>query len=415
MSVLRAVNLSAGPCALPESVLLEAAKGLLDFNGLGVGIAEISHRSPEFITLLTEVEGLIRTQLDVPQTHTILFTQGGASLQFPAIVYNLLARHRLLYPDLDEEERVMDYVLTGRFSHFAVEEARRLGGAHTNVAVDARVYSKDGKSFDNIPSHDSYEFSPDPALIFYCDNETIDGVQFSNDMASSISFPFHLLPKLPPLVADYSSSFMSRPIPHLADHAVIFASAQKNIGPAGLTVLIVRNDCLVDVNAAAKLGATPVPEIMAYKTLADNFSVYNTAPVLAIYITGLVLRRSEAMGGVRYFEEVNKRKAEKLYAVIKEGEAKGLLYARVREGAGRSVMNAVFDFTSSDAEARFVSGAEARGIRGIKGHPLVTCTRLSIYNAVTEEQVDVVVAYMKEFFAQLLFDLDSQASYTARL
>jgi phosphoserine aminotransferase len=371
MAESRAVNLSAGPCALPESVLHEAAKGLLNFNGIGVGIAEISHRSPEFTTCIREVEGLIRKQLDVPQTHSILFTQGGASLQFSAIVYNLLARHRLLHPDLPESERMMDYVLTGLFSDLAHREAQRLGGGRVNVVVDARAHSQDGKSWDNIPPHDAYRFSPDPALIFYCENETVDGVQFSNDAASV--FPFHLLPEdvLLPLVGDYSSSFMSRPIPRLADHAVIFASAQKNIGPAGVTVLIVRNDCLVDVEAAAKLGAAPVPYAMAYKTLSDNFSLYNTPSVVAIYITGLVLRRSQELGGVQYFEEVNKRKAEKLYAVLKEGESKGVLRLRVKEGHGRSLMNVVFDFGDRDVEARFVSGAEARNIKGIKGHPCV--------------------------------------------
>ncbi|KAJ7685704.1 pyridoxal phosphate-dependent transferase [Mycena polygramma] len=395
----RVINLSAGPCALPESVLHEAAKGLLNFNGTGIGISEISHRSPEFSAFLAELEGSIRAQLDVPQTHSILFTQGGGALQFSAIVYNLLARHRLLHPNLPDEERVLDYVLTGWFSEIAVNEAQRLGGAQVNVVADARLYSK-GKPFDNIPPHEAYKFSPNPALIFYCENETVDGVQFSDDPASPTSFPFHMLPELAPLVGDYSSSFMSRPIPHLADHAVIFASAQKNIGPAGLTVLIVRNDCIVDVEAAAKLGAAPVPYTMTYKTFSDHGSLYNTPSVFAIYVTGLVLRRSQALGGVKYFEEVNKRKAEKLYAVVKEGEVKGVLRARVPEGAGRSLMNVVFDFNVRDLQTRFVSGAEARGIKGIKGHPLVIGTRLSIYNAVTEEQVDAVVAYMKDFLAQ---------------
>ncbi|KAJ7508376.1 pyridoxal phosphate-dependent transferase [Mycena galericulata] len=421
MSESRVINLSAGPCSLPESVLHEAAQGLLNFNGTGIGIAEISHRSKEFNAFLVEVEASIRRQMDVPQTHSILFTQGGGALQFSAIVLNLLARHRLLHPDIADGERNMDYVLTGWFSEIAVREARRLGGGQVNVVVDARAYSKDGKSFDNIPPHEAYKFSRDPALIFYCENETVDGVEFSNDAESPTFFPFHLLPKdtLLPLVGDYSSSFMSRPIPHLADHAVIFASAQKNIGPAGLTVLIVRNDCLVDVEAAAKLGAAPVPYTMAYKTLSDNFSLYNTPSVLAIYITGLVLKRSEQLGGVKYYEEVNKRKAEKLYAVIKEGEAKGLLRARVNEGSGRSLMNVVFDFGDRGVEAKFVTGAEGRGIKGIKGHPcvhyqlalkveqclpfrfvrLVLGTRLSIYNAVTEENVDVVAAYLKEFLA----------------
>ncbi|KAJ7285721.1 pyridoxal phosphate-dependent transferase [Mycena rebaudengoi] len=398
MSDSRVINFGAGPSALPESVLQEATKGLLNFNGTGIGIAEISHRSKEFTSFLAEFESSIRTQLDVPDTHSILFTQGGGSGQFSAVVLNLLARHRLLHPDLPTDERLMDYVITGSWSKKAAEEARRLGGGKVNVASDARPYSNDTKSFDNIPAHETYAFSPDPALIYYCENETVDGVEFSNDPASPASFPFHLLPKntLLPLVGDYSSSFMSRPIPHLADHAIIYAGAQKNIGPAGLTILIVRKDCLVDVDAAAKLGAAAVPLTMAYKTLADHSSVFNTPAVLPIYIAGLVLRRSKELGGVQYYEALNKRKAEKLYAVIKEGEAKGLLKAKVKEGSG-SLMNVVFDVLGDGAEAKFIAGAEAQGMKAIKGHRSVGGIRVSLYNAVTEEQTDLLVAYIKKF------------------
>ncbi|KAJ7105760.1 pyridoxal phosphate-dependent transferase [Mycena crocata] len=401
MSDSRVINFGAGPSALPESVLQEATKGLLNFAGTGIGIAEISHRSKEFTAFLAEVEGLVRTQIDVPQTHSILFTQGGGTGQFSAVVYNLLARHRLLHPDLSNEERALDYVITGSWSKKATEEARRLGGGTVNVVADARASSKDGRSFDNIPAHDAYTFSPDPALIYYCENETVDGVEFSNDASSQASFPFHLLPKntLLPLVGDYSSSFMSRPIPHLADHAVIYAGAQKNIGPAGLTILIVRKDCLVDVDAAAKLGAAPVPVTMAYKTLADNSSVYNTPAVLPIYIAGLVLRRSAELGGVKYYEDLNKRKADKLYAAIKEGEQKGVFRAKVKEGSG-SRMNVVFDVVGDGAEARFISGADALGMKAIKGHRSVGGIRISLYNAVTEEQTETLVAYMKDFLTQ---------------
>ncbi|KAF7363335.1 Phosphoserine aminotransferase [Mycena sanguinolenta] len=401
MSDSRVINFGAGPSVLPDSVLQEAAKGLLNFNGTGIGIAEISHRSKEFVAFLAELEGQVRSQLEVPETHSILFTQGGATGQFSAIVLNLLARHRLLHPDLSNDERAMDYVVTGSWSKKAAEEARRLGGGQVNVAVDARPYSKDGKSFDNIPAHDTYTFSPNPALIYYCENETVDGVEFSNDASSPASFPFHLLPQntLAPLVADYSSSFMSRPIPRLADHAIIYAGAQKNIGPAGLTILIVRKDCIVDVDAAAKLGAMPVPITMVYKTLADNNSLYNTPSVLAIYISGLVLKRSAELGGLKYYEEVNKRKAEKVYAAIKEGAEKGVYQAKVKEGSG-SLMNVVFNVLGEGAEAKFLSGAEARGMQALKGHRSVGGIRASLYNAITEQQVDMLVAYMKEFLEQ---------------
>lgn len=365
----RVINFGPGPSALPVSVLEEAAKGLLNFNGTGIGIAEISHRSKEFTAFLSNFESLIRTQLDVPSTHSILFTQGGGTSQFSAIVMNLLARHRLLHPNLKDEERNVDYVVTGSWSKKAAEEAKRLGGATVNIAADARPYSKDAKSFDSIPPHSAYSFSPDPALVYYCENETVDGVQFSHEESSPTSFPFHLLPKttLLPLVADYSSSFMSRPIPHLADHAVIYAGAQKNIGPAGLTIIIVRQDCIVDVDAAAQLGAAPVPIMMAYKTLADAGSLYNTPSVLPIYIAGLVLQRMHDLGGTAYYEAVNKRKADKVYAAIAEGEAKGLLRGKVQEGS-RSWMNVVFDVVGDGAEAAFLSGAEAKGMKGLKGH-----------------------------------------------
>jgi phosphoserine aminotransferase len=369
----RVINFGAGPSALPLPVLKKAAQGLLNFNDTGIGIAELSHRSEEFFAYLTNVESLIRTQLEVPPTHSILFTQGGGNTQFSAVVLNLLARHRLLYPDLPDDERVMDYVLTGSWSKKAYSEAKRLsGGARVNIAADARKYSKDGLSWDNIPPHSEYTFSPAPALMYYCDNETIEGVQFSSDPAAQTSFPFVPLLRersggLLPLVGDYSSSFMSRPIPHLGEHAVIFASAQKNVGPAGLSVIIVRQDCLVDVDAAAKLGAIPVPWCMIYKTIAENKSLNHTPPVLSIYITGLVLEHMQELGGLAYYEDLNRRKAEKVYAAIRAGEERGVFRRKVQSGS-LSWMNVVFDVLGDGAEARFLTGAEKAGMKGLKGY-----------------------------------------------
>ncbi|TRM61851.1 pyridoxal phosphate-dependent transferase [Schizophyllum amplum] len=396
----RAINFGAGPSALPESVLEETAKGLLNFAGTGIGIAEISHRSKEFTAFVRNLESLIREQLDVPPTHHILFTQGGGSGQFSAVVLNMLARHRLLRPELAEEDRVMDYVVTGSWSKKAAEEARRLGGGRVNVVADGRKHSPDGKSFNNIPPAEAFTFSEDPALIYYCENETVDGVEFAHAPGPT-AFPFERLPKtgLIPLVADYSSSFMSRPIPRLADHAIIYAGAQKNIGPAGLTILIVRQDCVVDVDAAAKLGAVPTPITMSYKTLVDSGSLYNTPSVLAIYMTGLVIERMKSLGGVPYFEQVNKNKAEKVYAVLKEGEAKGKLRGKVQEGSG-SWMNIVFDVLGEGEEAKFLSGAEARALKGLKGHRSVGGIRVSLYNAVSEQQTDKLVDYIREFIGQ---------------
>jgi phosphoserine aminotransferase len=368
----RVINFGAGPSALPLSVLEEAAKGLIDFNGTGIGIAEISHRSKEFTAFVVGLEKQIRTQLAVPETHSILFTQGGGTGQFSAVVLNMLARHRLLRPDLPDSDRHLDYILTGSWSKKAAEEARRLGG-NVNVVVDARKYSADGKSFKFIPAHEHFNFSSDPALIYYCENETVDGVQFDTDEASPGAFPFALLDKLQgdntlvPLVGDHSSSFMSRPIPRLADHAIIYAGAQKNLGPAGLTILIVRKDCIVDVDAAAKLGALPVPITMAYNTLADSKSLYNTPSVLAIYITGLVLERMIAQGGMEHYGVLNRRKQEKLYSILEQGEKAGLFRIKVHPGS-RSWMNVTFDVLGDGMERRFIEGASSEGMKSIGGH-----------------------------------------------
>ena len=369
----RVINFGAGPSALPECVLEEAARGLLNFENTGIGITEISHRSKEFSAYLASVEGLIRQQLNVPTTHSILFLQGGGTAQFSAVVLNMLARHHLLHPDMKTEDRVMDYVITGSWSKSAVKEAGRIaGGASINIVVDAREFSADGNSFSHIPTHKKFKFSEDPALIYYCENETVNGVQFSHDEKSPESFPFHRLPtdKLLPLVADYSSSFMSRPIPRLADHAIIYAGAQKNIGPAGLTIVIVRQDCIVDVDAAAKLGSVPVPIGLSYKAFADQKSMPNTPPVFSIYVAGLVLKRNLQLGGMAYYEQLNRRKQEKVNTVLGEGEAKGVLKGLVKPGS-RSWMNVVFEVIGEGVEAKFLTGAEAQGIKGIKGHRYV--------------------------------------------
>ncbi|KAH8107134.1 phosphoserine aminotransferase [Cristinia sonorae] len=404
----RIINFGAGPSALPVPVLEEAAKGLLNFQGTGIGIAEISHRSKEFTSFVENVSQLIREQLGVPPTHSILFTQGGGSAQFSAVVMNMLARYRLLHPEAKPEDVDMDYVVTGSWSQKAAEEARRLGGGNVKIVADSRGHSATGKAFDNIPPHESYKFSKDPAFIYYCENETVDGVEFSHDGSSPTSFPFHLLPQdsLVPLVADYSSSFMCRPIPRLADHAIIYAGAQKNVGPAGLTIIIVRQDCIVDVDAAVKCGAAPVPITLSYKTLFDSKSLYNTPSVLAIYMTGLVLERMKKMGGVEYYEELNRKKAGLVYDVLKEGEERGVFKPKVK-ARSESWMNVVFDVLGDGAERRFLEGAAQRGMSGLKGHScecvvngIIAGIRVSLYNAITEEQAQQLVQYCREFIEQ---------------
>lgn len=365
------INFGAGPSALPESVLEQATKCLLNFQGTGIGITEISHRSKEFSAVVTRLEQLIRTQLDVPSTHHIFFMQGGGTQQFSAVVMNMLARHRLLHPDLKEEERVLDYVVTGSWSKKAAEEATRLGGGVVHVAADGRKHSKDGKHFTSIPPHESFAFSEDPALVYYCENETVDGVQFSEEEGSSTAFPFHLLPKktgrIPPLVADYSSSFMSRPITRLAEHAIIFAGAQKNIGPSGMTIIIAREDCLVDVDAAAKMGAAPVPICLSYKTFAEAKSLYNTPSTFSLYVAMLVLQGMQDNGGLKVVKERNERKKGKVYAALKEAEEKGILKLGVEDGS-RSWMNVVFRGKDEETEKAFLAAGEAQGFKAMKGH-----------------------------------------------
>jgi len=293
----------------------------------------------------------------------------------------------------------MDYVVTGSWSKKAAEEARRLGGGTVNVVADGRQFSSDGKSFDNIPPHNEWKMSAKPAFIYYCENETVDGVQFSHEESSPSSFPFHLINSedFVPIVADYSSSFMSRPIPRIADHALIFAGAQKNIGPSGLTIIIVREDLLVDVDAAAKLGAQPVPILLSYKTLANNSSLYNTPPMFPMYVAQLVLQEIRDKGGLPALEQRNLKKQQLLYADLEEYASRGLVQIRVQKTA-RSWMNATFVLTGEGKEKEFLAGAEKEGLMQLKGHRSVGGIRVSLYNAISVEEVERLLAFMKKFF-----------------
>ena len=366
------INFGAGPSVLPQNVLEEAARGLLNYKGTGIGITEISHRGKEFQQLTKDLASQVRTLLEVPSTHEILFTQGGGTGQFSAVVLNLLARYYLLNPNTQPGDICIDYVVTGSWSKKASEEARRLApGVKQNIVVDARKFSKDGKSFDNIPPHDSFTFSPPEktAFVYYCDNETVDGVQFSGDPESPTSFPYSKIGNTinPPLVADYSSSFLSRPIPNLAAHALIYAGAQKNVGPAGLTIIIVRKDVIVDVDAARLLGAVATPVTMSYKALADHNSTYNTPPMFPMYVSYLVLDGILNKGGLQKLGETNRRKQEKLYRAIAALEEDGIANLNVKAGS-RSWMNVTFTFNNPELEKKFLDGADEQGLKSLKGH-----------------------------------------------
>lgn len=268
----------------------------------------------------------------------------------------------------------IDYVVTGSWSSKAHAEAQRLclppvPGAEPLARPRIAATSKPSR-FTTLPKKDEYTFSEDPAFVYYCENETINGIEFPLDQGSPYAFPFEQIPEHVPIVADYSSSFISRPIPHIERHAVIYAGAQKNLGPAGVTVIIVRNDLLVDTTEALKLGGVPpVPIALEYKTLADNKSLYNTPPVFTIYVCALVLEHLLGeKGGIQGLEQVNRRKAETLYNTLDEAEQKGLVRCVVREKEARSWMNVTFEIVGEGKEAAFLHGAEEKGFRQLKGH-----------------------------------------------
>ncbi|QRV87344.1 aminotransferase class-V protein [Ceratobasidium sp. AG-Ba] len=391
------INVTAGPSQLPRPVLEEAAKGLLNYNNTGIGITEISHRSPEFIRLNEDLEATTRRTLQVPDTHVILFMQGGATLQFATIPLNLLA-WKTLKTKKRPSEWTMDYVVTGSWSAKAAQEAEKLAhGARVNIVADSRHYS--AGNYDNIPPHKHWKLTqPQQCLyIYYCENETVDGNQFSDEPTSPASFPLDIIPQGVPIVADFSSSFMSRPIPNIARYGIIYAGAQKNIGPAGLTVVIVRKDLIVDTDEAQKEGAPAIPTMMSFHTISKAKSLYNTPPMFSMYTTFLVIKHLQTLGGLEKLREINQQKATKVYEVLEQAEKAGKVHIRVQP-TSRSWMNLVFDNGKTEEDTKFVEAANKKKILGVKGHRDLLGIRISLYNAVTLEQVDKIVAFLKEYY-----------------
>lgn len=304
---------------------------------------------------LTEAD--IRKLLDLPDNYAVLFSQGGGTTQFSSILLNLLAYHRLDKPNAPAPP--LDYVVTGSWSSKAYAEAVRLSTLGEQVFAHPRIAatSKDVK-YTSLPT--TFEFSKDAAYVYYCENETIHGAQFSN----GVDFPFDQVPENVPIVADYSSSFLSRPISNIERHGIIYAGAQKNLGPSGVTVVIVRKDLLVDTTEAMKLGGIPsVPIQSEYKTLADNGSLYNTPPVFPIYVSALVLKKLAAKG-LDEVRKVNEEKAKVLYEAMERAEKRGVAKIVVKDGS-RSWMNVTF---TVEDEAAFLKGAEERRFEQLKGH-----------------------------------------------
>ena len=350
-------NFSAGPAILPQVVLEQAQKEFLDWNNSGMNIMEMSHRGKEFTSIATKAEVDLRNIMQIPHNYKVLFLQGGASSQFSCIPMNLL-----------RGKTTADYFNTGQWSKKAISEAKR----YCDVNI---VATSENEKFSTVPKKDTWNLNPDAAYVHYTINETIGGVEFNEipDVA-------HV-----PLVVDISSTILSRPI-DVSKFALMYAGAQKNVGPAGLTIVIVRDDLIGD-----PLPGTPT--MFNYKVQADNDSMYNTPPTYALYLAGLVFQWLKDLGGLKGMEIMNKRKSDKLYAAIDNSD----LYENLVEPTYRSWMNIPFTLKNSLLDTKFLTGAETANLLTLKGHRSVGGMRASIYNAMPEEGVNALITYMKDF------------------
>ncbi len=352
----RVFNFSAGPAAIPLPVLERARDELTSWQGCGMSVMELSHRGKEFMSIAERAEADLRRLLDIPAGYRVLFLQGGASAQFGAVPFNL-AR-----PD-----STADYLVTGSWSKKALGEGRRF--LHANVAAD----SADNRHTE-IPDPASWQLSPDASYLHYTPNETIGGVEF------------HFVPdSAAPLVADMSSTLLSRPL-DVSRFGLIYAGAQKNIGPAGLAIVIVREDLL----GRAREG-TPV--MMDYGQQVENGSMLNTPPTWAWYVAGLVFAWLLEQGGLAEMERRNRNKADTLYSAIDGSD----FYANPVAKHCRSWMNVPFTLADPGLDAKFLEQAKAAGLLTLKGHRSVGGMRASLYNAMPQEGVDALVAFMREF------------------
>ncbi len=353
----RVFNFSAGPAMLPEAVLDRAREEMLDWQGTGMSVMEMSHRGKEFMSIAEKAETDLRALLNIPNNYKVLFVQGGASTQFAAVPINLLGT-----------KKQADYFHTGAWSKKAIAEAQR----YCKVNL---VASAEASHFNEVPDESIWQFSNDAAYVHFTPNETIGGVRFSS------------LPDVGdvPLVADMSSEILSQPI-DVSRYGVIYAGAQKNIGPAGLTLVIIREDLM-------GLPLEGAPSMLDYKVIADHDSMYNTPPTYSWYLAGLVFEWLQKQGGLSAMAEQNQRKAAKLYAAIDGSD----FYANPVRKANRSLMNVPFTLAHADLDKAFLTQAAAAGLITLKGHRSVGGMRASIYNAMPEAGVDTLVEFMKHF------------------
>ncbi len=353
----RVFNFSPGPATLPETVLRTAAEEMLDWHGSGMSVMEMSHRGKEFISIHAEAESLLRELMEIPSNYKVLFMQGGAIGENAIVPMNLIGR-----------TGSADYISTGDWSKKSIKEAKNYG--KVNVAA-----SGEASNFTAIPPQSEWKLDPNASYVHICSNETIGGVEY------------HWTPQTGgvPLVADMSSNIMSRAI-DVSQYGLIYAGAQKNMGPSGLTIVIVRDDLIGH--------ALPItPSAFDYKQQADNDSMYNTPPTYAIYIVGLVLKHIKSLGGIAAMQAHNKAKAAVLYDYLDASS----FYRNPVAPADRSLMNVPFKLKDDSLDDAFLKGAQAAGMIQLKGHRSVGGMRASIYNAMPFEGVKALVAYMQEF------------------
>ena len=356
----RVYNFSAGPAVLPEEVLREAADEMLDYRGCGMSVMEMSHRSPMFQNIIDEAEADIRELMGIPSNYKVLFLQGGASTQFAMIPMNFM------------KNRVADYIITGAWAKKAWKEAQKFGQANA-------IASSEDKTFSYIPDCSDLPISPDADYVYICENNTIYGTKYK---------------KLPntkgkDLIADVSSCFLSEPV-NVEDYAMIYGGVQKNVGPAGVVIAIIREDLITE----DVLPGTPT--MLTYKTHADNGSMFNTPPCYGIYICGKVFKWLKKNGGLSAMKEKNEKKAALLYNYLDQSR---MFKGTVRK-EDRSLMNVPFVTGDKELDALFVKEAKAAGFENLKGHRSVGGMRASIYNAMPYEGVEALVKFMAEFEAK---------------
>jgi phosphoserine aminotransferase len=354
----RIFNFSAGPAILPEAVLERARDEMLSFRGSGMSIMEISHRSKRFGEVLNRAENGLRVLLNVPANYKILFLQGGATLQFSMVPMNLLGKNQ-----------VAEYVVTGSWGLKALQEARRYG------AVDA-AFSGEEDGFRSVPKEGELRFNPTAGYVHYTSNETIDGVEFHYDLDAGRI----------PVVCDASSNILSKPI-DLEKYALIYAGAQKNIGPSGVAVVIIRDDLLERV-------PRELPPLLNYSAISENDSLLNTPNTWGIYLVNLVCEWLAEQGGVAAMQKRNREKAAILYNAIDSSDG---FYRGHAEHEARSMMNVTFRLPKPESDEQFCAEAELLGMEGLRGHRSVGGVRASIYNAFPKEGVERLVEFMKDF------------------